>query len=382
MADPKNIEPERGFQLLAPVLKTVLLLIAASLFSTAAASNEEQTLRLMVWEGYAPMGQAARFEQFIGRKYGIKLKMVISFVSNSDSFFDPIRSKEVDLVSPTYHMFKDERWGLMDRELVLPLNLDNIPNFDHISPTLRNAEYLDRGGNKYAVPLAQGPYGLIYNTQFIKEAPKSWNTLWDPMHRHKYVIAENEYMHNCMLTALSLGYPRDSIYRYDHLNNNEFKSKLNRLAQDAHSFWDGVDKTDDLLGHSLATSWGFSLKGLRQKGEIWKMADPKEGTVYWVDNYAVTWAVKDKPLLRKIAEEWCNFVLSPEFQVEVIMRDLSSYPVVTNIRNRVTAEELELFHLDAPEAYQKNRISESNLSLRDRNGLKLLWENAMKMRTP
>ncbi len=30
-------------------------------------------------------------------------------------------------------------------------------------------------------------------------APESWNVLWSPKYRGKYVIAVNEYMHNCML---------------------------------------------------------------------------------------------------------------------------------------------------------------------------------------
>ncbi len=360
-------------------LKTILLLIVV-LILPGLASSQEMKLRLLIWEGYAPDKYSAKFEDYIKKKYDIKIKMVVSFVSNSDSFFNPIRSREVDIISPTYHMFKDERWGLMDRKLILPLNLDNIPNFKYISTTLRNAEYLERDGEKYAIPLAQGPYGLAYNTQLVKTAPESWKILWDPAYKGKYVIAENEYMHNNMLTALALGYPRDAIHKYDRLNNKKFKEKLTQLAKNAHSFWDGVDKTEDLLGHSLATTWGFALKGLKEKGEIWKMANPKEGTVYWVDNYAITWAVRDKPILRKIAEEWCNYVLSPEFQVEVIMRELTCYPVITNIQNRVTADEMKQFHLDAPEEYQKTRISESDLSLRDRNGLKLLWDNAKKER--
>jgi hypothetical protein len=63
------------------------------------------------------------------------------------------------------------------------------------------------------------------------------------------------------------------------------------------------------------------------------------------------------------------------------MRALSSYPVTTNILGRVTDEEKMNFHLDAPETYQKTRIRESDLSLRDRHGLELLWNNAMKERS-
>ena len=370
------------FLLFCRSTKITIWLFLISLVLPTLVFSEDKTLKLLIWEGYAPAQQITRFEKYIAEKYHLKLTMVVSNVSNSDSFFNPIRSKEVDIISPTYHMFKDQRWGLLDKGLILPLNLDNIPNFKHVSPALQKAGYLNRNGQVFAVPLAQGPYGLAYNTQLVKTAPKSWNILWDAAYKNKYVIAKNEYMHNCMLTALSLGYSPDNIHKYDHLNNDQFKEKLGQLAKNAYSFWDGIDKTEDLLGHSLATSWGFALKDLADKNEIWEMASPNEGTVFWVDNYAITWSLKNKPVSRKIAEEWINYTLSPEFQVEVIMRILSSFPVTTNIQNLATADERKHFFLDAPEEYQKKRIGERDLSLRDRNGLKLLWDNAMKRRTP
>jgi spermidine/putrescine-binding protein len=370
------------FLLLFCSTKMIIWLIVFTLASPTLVFCEDKTLRMLIWEGYAPTQQITKFEAYIAKKYHIKLTVVVSHVSNSDSFFDPIRSKDVDIISPTYHMFKDQRWGLLDKGLILSLNLDNIPNFKYISISLQNAGYMNRNGKVYATPLAQGPYGLVYNTKFVKTPPKSWNILWNPAFKNKYVIAKNEYMHNCMLTALSLGYSPDHIHEYDHLNNIEFKEKLGQLARNAHSFWDGTDKADDLFGHSLATSWGFALKDLKDRNEIWKIASPNEGTVFWVDNYAITWSLKDKPLSRKIAEEWLNYTLTPEFQIEVIMRNLNSYPVTTNIQNWATVEEIKQFHLDAPEAYQKKRISERDLSLRDRNGLKLLWDNALKWRNP
>lgn len=357
-----------------------VFLYAIVLTLPVVACAEDDVLRMLVWEGYAPEKNTKVFQKYIEKKYKKKIRIEVSHVSNSDDFFDPVRGKDVDIISPTDHLYNDYRWNLIDNGLILPLNMNNIPNFKNISPALRNAGYFDRGGVKYAVPLTQGPYGLVYNTGFVKKAPESWNVLWAPEYSGKYVLGADVYEHNCMVTALALGYPRKDISNYDALNNKEFKEKLAYLAKNAHSFWDGTDKVDDLFGHMLATSWGFALKGLKEKGEVWRMADPVEGTVYWVDNYSITWALKGKPLLKKIAEEWLNYTLSPEFQVEVIMRDLSCFPITTDIQGRVTDEEKKNFNLDAPEEYQKKRIKEGNIPLRDLNGLEELWKNAMKER--
>ncbi len=360
-------------------LKTYLVAILMLFFSVMLLA-EEDLLKMLVWEGYAPEKNIKVFQKYIEKKYNKKIRIEVSFVSNSDSFFDPVRSKDVDVISPPFHMFNDQRWALIKNGLILPLNMDNIPNFKNLSPALRDAEYFDRSGRKYAIPLVQGPYGLVYNTKLLKKAPKSWNVLWSHGFKGKYVIARNEYMLNCMITSLALGYPREKIDQYDFLNNKEFKEKLAQLARNAHSFWEGTDKPEDLFEHSLGTSWGFALKGLKEKGAVWKIANPKEGTTYWVDNYSITWALKGKPFLRKIAEEWLNYTLSRDFQVEVVMRELSCFPVTINIKEGVSEEERKIFHLDNPEEYQRTRISERDLSIRDRHGLKLLWDNALKER--
>ena len=351
---------------------------AESATKPTPSRDDENVLRFLVWEGYAPQDHIEHFQQYIEKKYNKKIRFEISYVSNSDSFYDPIRGKDVDLISPGNNTFNDEGWALIDNGLILPLDLENIPNFKNISPVLQDAEYFNLGGNAYAAPLVQGPYGLVYNTELVDPAPESWDVLWSPEYRGKYVIAEGEHMDNCMVTALALGYSNEDIQDFDTINNEEFREKLAELAKNAHSFWDGTDKPEDLLGHCLATSWGFALKGLEEKGEIWRIANPKEGTLYWVDNYCITWALKDKPFLKKVAEEWINYTLSPEFQVNIVMRDLSCFPVTTDLNEKVTDEEKVLFHLDAPEEYQKTRIREPALSLRNRHGLERLWRDAME----
>ena len=343
---------------------------------SAHAGND--VLRLLIWEGHAPKQHVEKFEKHIEDKYGRKVKLKILYVSGSDDFYDHIRNRSVDMVMMTHHHFKDERYNYIQNKLLLPLDLKNIPNFKHIIPSLKKAKHLYRDGKVYASPVSQGPYGLAYSTILLKEEPQSWNVLWDPRFNKKYVIGANEYIYNANITALALGYSRESISNYDALNNKEFRDKLRQLALNAHSFWIGVDKADDLAGKTLATSWGDSMGPLQKQGEPWKIAEPAEGMPCWIDNYAITWALADKPFLKKVAEEYINGLLTPAYQVGHITRNMSLTPIVTNIVDLLTAEENERLHIGVPNFFNNNRILQHTYSKRDRNGLKLLWEEAME----
>ena len=213
-------------------------------------------LRLLIWEGHAPDAWIERFEKQVENRHGRSVKLQITYVKGGEEFYDAIRDRAVDVVMMTHHAYKDERFKYIQNRLLLPIDLANIPNFKHVIPAIRMAEYLLSEGQVYAVPVSQGPYGLAYNTALLESEPQSWNIFWDPRFKGQYVLGANEYIYNVNITALALGYPREQIGDYDALNNPEFKKKLRSLVVNAHSFWIGVDKPDNLAGRPLASFLG------------------------------------------------------------------------------------------------------------------------------
>ncbi len=338
----------------------------------------EQVLRLLIWEGYAPDKYVEEFEKQIEAKYGRKVKLQISFVDGSDDFYNPVRSKKADLITVGAELITAEQFNYIANKLILPLDLKNIPNHKHVIPALQKADYLASNGNIYGVPICQGPYGLAYNTEKFEKEPDTWKILWDPKYKGKYVIGGKENQYNIGTAALAFGYPQELISSYDALNNRDFKDKLRQLAINAHSFWVGQDTADDLSGLSLAAVWGDSLGTLKKRGEIWKIAEPKEGTLCWVDNYAITWALADKPFLKKVAEEWINKLLEPNYQVDYIVHEITLGPVTTNIGDKLTAQEKERLHIGTPNFFKDSRILPPACSRRDLNGLRIMWNEAME----
>ncbi len=268
---------------------------------------------------------------------------------------------------------------------IIPLDLKKIPNYKNIIPSLQRIEYAtDRDGNVYGVPITHGPYGLAYNTKYFKTAPTSWNVFWDKRWKNKYSISRDYSEANVYITALSEGFNDSDIYNFSKLRSNKkIHERLSLLVANAHSFWEGVDTANDLQGLALATAWGFSFNELEKRGEIWKMANPKEGVTGWVDHLLLSRSLEQSPFLKKVAEEWLNYILNPAFQANIIIRQLRSGPVVTTANHLLTEQEIEDYHLN-DHNYYKEKMKLWPILSKDRyerSGLDNLWEQAMDSRS-
>ena len=352
-----------------------LVMVSSMFFATTLFA---ETLRILTWEGYMPAEFQKKLILLAKEKHGVDLKLDIKNVNGNDDFFTALRDKKADIITPSHNVPRDSRYQLIKHKLVLPLNLKNIPNYKNVEPALQKAGYCTEGDSIFGVPVARGPYGLAYNTAILKEAPESWNILWDPRFKNKYVIGKDQYEENIFSTALAMGFSRNDIANYKKLNTPEFQEKLAQLVANAHGMWEGVDKPEDLKGLALGISWGDAPNSMKKMGEIWKMAEPKEGTTAWVDNFMISHTLEDKPKLKRIAEEWLNIILSDEYQIHMVR--VGGLPVITTIMDRLTPDEIKRFHLDDPDHFKNNRILWPTLGKADRKGLKRLWDKAMKTR--
>jgi len=351
-----------------------VLTIIPSFFSFA----QENVLKLLVWEGYAPDAYIHQFEKEMQSKYGIPLKMEIRYALTDNDFFNLARDKKIDIITVAHYSIKDLKFKYIPSGIILPFDLKNIPNYTGLIPDLKNADYDTNKEKIYGIPVANGPYGLAYNTKSFRQAPQSWEIFWNPAYKNKYAIGRDEYIYNISITAMVMGYSRDMISRFDALNNPQFREKLRQLAVNAGSFWVGIDRPEDLSGMDFAMAWGDSLKPLQRMDQQWKMADPVEGTMWWIDEYAVTWALADKPLLKKIAEEWVNRSLSSGFQANHIKGELNAFPVVAHSKKQQLGKKSvsEINH--SVDLGDGKKILRHSYSPRDMNGLKLMWDKALE----
>ena len=339
-----------------------------------------ETLRMLIWGEYATKEHQQIFIDLIKKKYHTELKLDITFAKSNDDFYAALRDQKVDILSPTHQIPKDMRFKLIKLNLLLPLNLNNIPNYKNIIPAFQRLDYCTENNQVYGVPVANVPYGLAYNTSIVSKEPDSWNIFWKPEYKGKYCISNTHYEPNIYVTALAMGIPRNQLGDYKTLNTQNFQKKLGQLVNHAKHFWGGIETAKDLKGLAIATAWGSALPQLKEMGEIWKMAEPKEGITTGIDHFMISHTLKKKPHLKRIAEEWLNYLLSDNSQL-YMARVRGLPPTIFTVKNLFSPEEIKAFHLDDMQYYKNQRVLWPVLGKLDRKGLQRLWNKALKQRS-
>ena len=326
--------------------KFLALFIAVMLMTgggSACAGDEKTELKITCWEGYAKP-YVDDFKALVKNKYKVDLEIKIHNPVDQDEFYEAAKTGKADLISPPQDMVKNPKFYCFTEGnfLLQTPDLNNIPNFKHILPFFQKDQALIHKGLRYGVPYNCGPYGLAYNTEMVKSAPTSWNILFDPQYKDQYTINNNFPKCNIWISALSLGYGYDDIFDISKLDRKKVQDQLNQLVKNAKSLWDGAANPDEFPELSLATSWGFAVQKANLKGGKWLLATPKEGGTAWIDYWCITSAAKG--LTKRLSEEWINFMLAPERQVDVVHAQ-GVAPAVDNVNDLLTETERKIFHV-------------------------------------
>jgi len=308
------------------IIKLIFLALVFLHSAFSMANESPYELKVLSWEGYTPPYQMAQFEKMIFEKHNIKLNISVQYVASSDDFFDKIRKNEVDIIFPSHNLIKDPRYKLLNRELIIPINTDSIKNYSNIATDiLKNITHINTA-DTYFIPMIYGPYGLIYNTDYFSSPPDTWKILWDEKFKNKYSINSDYYELNIYIAALAAGMNFNEVTDIEKLKSNHIQDDIFNLVKHNKKLWSGIDKPTNLDSNILATSWGFSVNELVRNSNKWKMACPKEGTTIWVDGLSITRSLKDQPFLKLMAEKFIDFVISEEYQEEVVHKALNSLP--------------------------------------------------------
>ena len=92
----------------------------------------------------------------------------------------------VDVIIPSDYMIA----RLIQEDMLLPLDFDNIPNYQYIDDSFKNTAYDPE--NTYSVPYTWGTVGIIYNTKYVETADVTgWELLWNPEYTGKILMFGN-----------------------------------------------------------------------------------------------------------------------------------------------------------------------------------------------
>lgn len=168
--------------------KTLSLVLCAALIIVMCAalagcgSSKELVLNVYNWGEYISDGSEdsldtiKAFEEWYKETYKTKVKVNYTTYASNEDMYAKLSSGAVsyDVIIPSDYMIA----RMSGENMLLPLNFDNIPNYQYISDNYKNLYY--DPDNTYSIPYTYGVVGIIYNANVVDEADADgWDLLWN-----------------------------------------------------------------------------------------------------------------------------------------------------------------------------------------------------------
>ncbi len=156
----------------------LLALVALS----GCGSSKALTLNVYNWGEYISDGSEdslntiKAFESWYEKQYGEKVTVNYSTYASNEDMYAKLSSGAVsyDVIIPSDYMIA----RMASENMLLPINFDNIPNYQYIDESFRGLYY--DPDNTYSVPYTYGVVGIIYNANVVDEADAGdWDLMWN-----------------------------------------------------------------------------------------------------------------------------------------------------------------------------------------------------------
>jgi spermidine/putrescine-binding protein len=325
--------------------RTIVLGIFALAMLCGACGQKEETLSLLVWEGYADPSFVRPFEE------AHHCKVSASYMGSSDELVAKLRggsASNYDVISPS----SDVAQSITTAGLAAPLDLSKFPSYTQLSAKLRDLPLVKAHDKVYGVPFMWGPNPLLYDTKAIPQAPDSWVVLWDSKYKQKVSVWDD--LSTIYMAAQVLGYDKPDPSQLYNLSDEQLeavKKKLIALKPNIRKIWStGGELTNLFQNHEvvLAMGWPLNTNDLRKLNFPIGETIPKENTTGWIDHLMVTSASSNKDL----AYAFLEYMI--EAKTQKMVTDRTHYtPANPGAAQFLSLEEIKGLHLDDPDAYMQ-----------------------------
>nr|WP_245290834.1 ABC transporter substrate-binding protein [Methyloligella halotolerans] len=253
----------------------------------------EGEVSIVAWPGYIERGETdkgydwvTKFEEETGCKVNVKT------ANTSDEMVALMNEGGFDLVTAS----GDASLRLVAGERVQPINVDLIPSWKTVDDRLKDAPWHTVDGTHYGVPYQWGPNVLLYNTDVFKEAPKSWNVVFEEQElpdgkSNKGRVQAYDgpiYVADAALYLMKHK-PELGIEDPYELNEEQYKAALDLLREQRKlvgRYWhDAMIQIDDVKNEGVvaSSSWPFQVNLLKSEDQPVASTIPEEGATGWAD---------------------------------------------------------------------------------------------------
>lgn len=293
----------------------------------------EGEVAIVAWAGYIERGETDKnYDWVTGFEKESGCKVTVKVAATSDEMVALMNEGGFDLVTAS----GDASLRLVAGGTVQEVNIDLIPSYKTIDERLQNGAWHTVDGKHYGVPYQWGANVLMYNTDAIKNPPKSWNVVFEEMtlddgKSNKGRVQAYDgpiYVADAAL-YLKAHKPELGITDPYALTKEQFDAAIELLTaqrQLVGRYWhDAIVQTDDFTsnGFVASSSWPYQVNLLQANKQPIASVVPDEGATGWAD----TTMLHSKAAHPNCAYKWLEHSLNPKVQGDVAAW-FGSVPVV------------------------------------------------------
>ena len=304
----------------SPAIAVALTYTAPAFAQLKELGAGEGQVNIIAWPGYIERGETDKaydwvtdFEKASGCKVNVKT------AATSDEMVALMNEGGFDLVTAS----GDASLRLVAGKRVQPINTTLIKSWSTVDERLQNSPWHTVDGAHYGTPYQWGPNVLMYNTAVFKEAPKSWNVVFEEMNlpdgksNKGRVQAYDGPIHIADAANYLMAHKSDlGIKDPYELNEDQYKAALDLLRTQrtlVGRYWhDAMIQIDDFKNEGVVASgsWPFQVNLLAAEKQPVASTIPEEGATGWADT-TMMHADAANP---NCAYMWMEHSLSPKVQ--------------------------------------------------------------------
>ncbi|KQY59762.1 spermidine/putrescine ABC transporter substrate-binding protein [Aeromicrobium sp. Root495] len=277
--------------------------------------KKEGQVSILAWPGYVEDGSndpkvdwVSDFTKTTGCKVTTKV------YGTSDEAFNLAKSGDYDVVVAS----GDLTLRMIAAKQAAEVNTDLVPNYEKVYDFLKDQEWNTVDGKNYGVPHGYGANLLMYNSDVVKEEPKSWDVVFDKSSKYKGKVTAYDspiYIADAAMYLMAKQ-PDLGIKNPYALDEKQLAAAV-KLLKDQRAnvgeYW------SDYLKEASAFKTGDSVVGTTwqviantvDKPNV-KVTIPEEGITGWND----TWMISSKAKNPNCGYAWLNYIEDPKVNAE------------------------------------------------------------------
>jgi putative spermidine/putrescine transport system substrate-binding protein len=316
-----------------------------------ALGKGEGQVNLIAWAGYVEDGSTdpavdwvSDFEKQTGCQVNVKTG------NTSDEMVTLMRTGRYDGVSAS----GDATLRLIAGGDVAPVNTDLVPNYADVYAGLKDQGFNSVDGQMYGVPHGRGANLLMWRSDKVKTAPKSWSAVFDDAAANSGKVTAYDspiYIADAAV-YLKAHQPDLGITDPYELDDKQFAAAIDLLKKQREhigEYWSDYTKEQAAFANGdsvVGTTWQVIANLLEADKVKIKTTLPEEGSTGWSD----TWMIAAKAKHPNCMYMWMDHIISPKANAAVAEWFGEAPSNAKSCAETAVKNHCEIFHA-ADEAY-------------------------------